>query len=90
METMPTAPATAIFIVNQLGVLIAGYVAFRMESSEIKQLFLITGFAGGFTTFSSISVIAQASSFASATGFIAISLIASLAIIYFIKPKNPA
>ena len=35
-----------VFLVNQLGVLVAGFVAYRMKTTEYQRLFWITGFAG--------------------------------------------
>ena len=42
-------------MVNVLGTVLAGWIGFRRESSESQRLFWITGFAGGFTTFSSMA-----------------------------------
>ena len=47
----------AIFLANLLGVLVAGVISYRMKPTESQELFWITGFAGGFTTFSSVAVI---------------------------------
>ncbi|MFZ9100452.1 MAG: FluC/FEX family fluoride channel [Candidatus Planktophila sp.] len=46
-----------IFIVNQLGVLVAGVVAYRVKTGDSGRLFWIPGFAGGFTTMSSLAYI---------------------------------
>lgn len=46
-----------IFIVNQLGVLVAGVVAYRVKTDDSGRLFWIPGFAGGFTTMSSLAYI---------------------------------
>ena len=45
----------AIFLANLLGVLVAGVISYRMKPTESQELFWITGFAGGFTTFSAYS-----------------------------------
>jgi fluoride exporter len=42
------------FVVNLLGGLLIGYLANRLDSSQ--RLLWITGFCGGFTTFSSFSI----------------------------------
>ncbi|MFM8843257.1 MAG: fluoride efflux transporter FluC, partial [Actinomycetota bacterium] len=48
---------SAIFVSNSLGVLVAGFIAYRLSNSELVKLTLIPGFAGGLTTFSSVAVI---------------------------------
>lgn len=52
----------AIFLANLLGVFIAGIVTYRLKPNEYQELFWVTGFAGGFTTFSSVAVIYSNSS----------------------------
>ncbi len=47
----------SIFIVNQLGVLVAGVIAYRVKTDDSARLFWIPGFAGGFTTMSSLAYI---------------------------------
>ena len=47
--------AFVVLVVNVLGTAIAGAVGFREDSTPTQRLFWITGFAGGFTTFSSFS-----------------------------------
>ena len=42
---------------NQIGVIFAGLIIFKFNSSESQRLFWIAGFAGGFTTFSSFAVL---------------------------------
>lgn len=44
-----------VLMVNVLGAALAGYVAFNISQTELAKLFWITGFAGGFTTFSSLA-----------------------------------
>jgi CrcB protein len=77
-----------VFLVNQLGVLVAGFVAYRMKTTEYQRLFWITGFAGGFTTLSSFAFILHASS--PLSGFIqaAESLAISLIILTILKGKS--
>ena len=76
-----------VFIVNQLGVLVAGFVAYRMKTTEYQRLFWITGFAGGFTTLSSFAFILHGAS--PLSGFIQAleSLLVSLIILKIIKGK---
>lgn len=47
--------AFVVLVVNVLGTAIAGVIGFRDQATRFQQLFWITGFAGGFTTFSSLS-----------------------------------
>ena len=47
----------AVFIINQLGVLLAGLIIYKIKSNEEQRLFWIAGFSGGFTTFSSFAVL---------------------------------
>ena len=48
---------SAVFIINQLGVLLAGLIIYKIKSNEEQRLFWIAGFSGGFTTFSSFAVL---------------------------------
>ena len=76
-----------MFLVNQLGVLVAGFVAYRMRTTEYQRLFWITGFAGGFTTLSSFAFILHAAT--PLSGFIQAleSLLVSLIILKLLKGK---
>ena len=77
-----------IFLVNLLGVAVAGFLAFRFKPSELSRLFWIPGFAGSLTTFSSVALIhAQRSDLLSIAYFytmVALSLLLLLAI----KPRS--
>jgi CrcB protein len=86
IELLPSL-SLGVFLVNQLGVLLAGFVAYRMKTTEYQRLFWITGFAGGFTTLSSFAFILHGSS--PVTGFIqaAESLLLSLLILALLKGK---
>ncbi|NDF02561.1 MAG: CrcB family protein, partial [Actinobacteria bacterium] len=46
----------ATFIVNISGVALAGIFLYRVHLSTEQRLFLVTGFCGGFTTFSALDV----------------------------------
>jgi fluoride ion exporter CrcB/FEX len=76
-----------VFIVNQLGVLVAGFVAYRIKTTQYQRLFWITGFAGGFTPLSSFAFILHAAT--PLSGFIQAleSLLVSLIILRILKGK---
>jgi len=76
-----------VFLVNQLGVLVAGFVAYRKKTTEYQRLFWITGFAGGFTTMSSLAFILHGSSPASGLLYAAASLAVSLLILNILRDK---
>ena len=78
----------AILIVNLIGVAIAGMVAYRIRPSELSETFWIPGFAGGFTTFSSVAVIYNSQSPVTAFGYFFATVIISLMILAFIQPKQ--
>jgi CrcB protein len=86
IEALPSL-SLGVFIVNQLGVLVAGFVAYRMKTTEYQRLFWITGFAGGFTTLSSFAFILHGAT--PVSGFIQAleSLLISLLILKLIKGK---
>lgn len=42
-------------MVNVLGTVFAGLIGYRVQVTGAKHIFWITGFAGGFTTFSSLA-----------------------------------
>ena len=77
----------AIFISNLIGVGIAGFVAFRLSNSDLSQLFWIPGFAGGLTTFSSVALIHADKSTLSAIAYFYGTVVASIALLFLIKPK---
>jgi len=77
----------AIFIANLAGVAVAGLIAFRFLTSEISKLFWIPGFAGGLTTFSSVAVIYAEKHAVEAIAYFYGTVIASIALLYLIKPK---
>jgi len=76
-----------VFLVNQLGVLVAGFVAYRIKTTEYQRLFWITGFAGGFTTMSSLAFILHESNPLSGMLYAAASLVVSLLILNILKDK---
>jgi fluoride ion exporter CrcB/FEX len=79
--------AIAIFIANLTGVAVAGLIAFRLMNSEISKLFWIPGFAGGLTTFSSVTLILAETNTLKAITYFYGTVVVSLALLYFIKPR---
>jgi len=76
-----------VFIVNILGVLVAGIAAYRMKATEAKQLFWITGFAGGFTTFSSLALISTEESIVTSSIYVTAMLVISMLVLTVLRPK---
>jgi CrcB protein len=89
IEALPSL-SLGVFIVNQLGVLIAGIVAYRISATQSQKLFWITGFAGGFTTLSSFAFILQGSNLISGFGYAFASLLISLLILNLVRGKSRA
>jgi CrcB protein len=77
----------ATFIVNISGVALAGIFLYRLQLSTAQRLFLVTGFCGGFTTFSAIDVGALDVSIATAGFYVSGTLLTSLALLRIIR--NP-
>jgi len=86
IEALPSL-ALGVFIVNQVGVFIAGFVAYRINTSIRQRLFWITGFAGGFTTLSSLAFLLHGSTPISGFFQAAESLLVSLLILKLVKPR---
>ena len=78
----------AIFVVNLLGVAIAGLVALRLKPSEMSRLFWIVGFAGSMTTFSSVALIHGMRSDLQAILYFYLMVFASLLILWLINSKR--
>ncbi|MEI7723024.1 MAG: CrcB family protein [Actinomycetota bacterium] len=89
IEVSPSL-SLGVFIVNQLGVLVAGFVAYRISATPSQKLFWITGFAGGFTTLSSLAFVLQGSNPISGFGYAFASLLVSLLILNLLRPKDRA
>jgi CrcB protein len=70
-----------------LGVLVAGFAAYRMKTTEYQRLFWITGFAGGFTTLSSLAFILHSSTPVSGFLYAFASLAVSLLILNILRDK---
>ena len=89
IEAMPSL-SFGVFIVNQLGVLIAGIVAYRISATPSQKLFWITGFTGGFTTLSSLAFVLQGKTLISSLGYAFASLLISLLILNLVRGKSRA
>jgi len=89
IEVLPSL-ALGVFVVNQLGVLVAGVVAHRISATPSQKLFWITGFAGGFTTLSSLAFVLEGSTLISGFGFALSSLLVSLLMLNLLRPKDRA
>jgi CrcB protein len=70
-----------LLIVNVLGTSLAGWVGYRESSTTIQRLFWITGFAGGFTTFSSLAYFLTELAFVEASLLAGLTLVLSLSIL---------
>ncbi|CAB4789372.1 unannotated protein [freshwater metagenome] len=58
-----------------------------MKATEAKQLFWITGFAGGFTTFSSLALISTEESIVTSTIYVTAMLVISMLVLTVLRPK---
>jgi fluoride ion exporter CrcB/FEX len=76
-----------LFLVNALGVLVAGVFAYRIHNSELATAFWIPGFAGGLTTFSSVALILAETDALKAITYFYGTVAASITLLYLIKPK---
>lgn len=77
--------ALATFIVNLFGVAIAAICTYRFTLNTNQRLFLVSGFAGGFTTYSAFALLLYDLTIAQAGLYIVASLILSLALIRVIR-----
>ena len=77
--------ALATFIVNLFGVAIAAICTYRFTLNTNQRLFLVSGFAGGFTTFSAFALLLYDLTIAQAGLYIVASVILSLALIRVIR-----
>lgn len=88
--TVAKGDEIALFAVNIAGVLVAGFVAFRLTTSELMRIALIPGFAGGLTTFSTVAVIHAEQSSVKAVLYFYTTILVSLITLYLIKPRAKA
>lgn len=75
-------------MVNIIGTAIAGSIGNSGEVSRTKHLFWITGFAGGFTTFSSLSFYLTELNPVDASILAGLTLILSLALLAALGKKS--
>lgn len=85
--TVAKGDEIALFAVNIAGVVVAGFVAFRLTTSELMRIALIPGFAGGLTTFSTVAVVHAEQSSIQAVIYFYTTILVSLIALYLIKPK---
>ena len=85
---VPSSDEIAIFLINLLGVAVAGLFALRLNPSELSRLFWIPGFAGAMTTFSSVAVIHGERNDLLAISYFYLMALASLAILWTINPRS--
>ncbi len=85
---VPSGDEIAVFLINILGVAIAGLFAFRLKPNEMSRLFWIPGFAGAMTTFSSVAVIHGERNDFLAVVYFYLMVLASLVILWAISPRN--
>ncbi|MEY4959730.1 MAG: hypothetical protein RL271_1104 [Actinomycetota bacterium] len=58
-----------------------------MKATQAKQLFWITGFAGGFTTFSSLALISTEESIVTSSIYVTAMLVISMLVLTALQPK---
>ena len=85
--TVAKGDEIALFLVNIAGVAVAGFVAFRLTTSELMRIALIPGFAGGLTTFSSVAVMHAEQNNLKVVAYFYLTVLVSLLTLYLIKPK---
>jgi fluoride ion exporter CrcB/FEX len=77
-----------IFLINLIGVAVAGIFALRLKPSELSRLFWIPGFAGAMTTFSSVAVVHGQRNDLLAVLYFYIMVLTSLLILWVINPRR--
>ncbi len=75
----------ATLIINLFGVAIAAVCLYRLSLTQEQQLFLVTGLAGGFTTYSAFALLLYDLTLPQAGLYITASLLLSLAIIRVVR-----
>ena len=85
--TVSKGDEISLFLVNIFGVAVAGFIAFRLSTSELIHLALIPGFAAGLTTFSSVAAVHVEDISLRSIAYFFCSVLVSLIILFAIKPK---
>ena len=85
---VPSGDEIAIFLINMLGVAVAGLFALRLNPTELSRLFWIPGFAGAMTTFSSVAVIHGERNDLLAIIYFYLMVLISLLILWAISPRR--
>ena len=85
--TVAKGDEIGLFLVNIAGVVLAGFVALRINTNEFIKIALIPGFAGGLTTFSSVAVLHAEQNSLKAIIYFYGTVFISLLVLYLIKPK---
>ena len=75
-------------MVNVLGTALAGWIGYRDQVTATQRLFWITGFAGGFTTFSSLSYFIAELQLIEAAFLAGLTLVLSLSILATLSKKS--
>jgi fluoride exporter len=70
-----------VLMVNILGTALAGFVGFNASRTQTAKLFWITGFAGGFTTFSSLAYFMTELQFVESAFLAGLTLLLSLSLL---------
>ena len=85
---VPSGDEIAIFLINLLGVAVAGLFALRLNPTELSRLFWIPGFAGAMTTFASVAVIHGERNDLLAIIYFYLMVLISLLILWAISPRR--
>lgn len=88
LELELNSAVVSIFLINLVGVAVAGIFALRLKPSELSRLFWIPGFAGAMTTFSSVAVVHGQRNDLLAVLYFYMMVLASLFILWVINPRR--
>ncbi len=77
----------AVFVANIVGVFVAAVVYKNKKFSEEQKLLWVTGFAGGFTTFSSLAVLSIETSFLGAALYLSTTYLCTFIVLIIVKTR---